>query len=138
MLFDEIIDNQVDGTEIKQQDAFIVSKNGGKRRRETTKGWEMLLQWKDGSSSWETMKDVKECYPVQLAEYAHCKRISQEPAFAWWVPHTLKKRNRIIGKVKSKYWARTHKYGIRVPKSVQEAKEIDRQNGNTLWWDAIL
>jgi len=83
VLFDEIIDHRADGTEIKQQDAFIVSKNGGKRRRETTKGWEMLLQWKDGSSSWETMKDVKECYPVQLAEYAHCQRISQEPAFAW-------------------------------------------------------
>eukprot|EP00957_Ditylum_brightwellii_P031514 2389760-Ditylum_brightwellii.AAC.1 len=65
-----------------QQDAFIVSKNGGKQHWETVKGWEMLLQWKDGSSMWETMKDVKECYPVQLAEYAHCKHILQEPAFA--------------------------------------------------------
>ena len=45
-----------------------------------------------------------------------------EPAFAWWVPHTLKKRNRIIVKVKSTYWMRTHKFGIRIPKTVEEAK----------------
>eukprot|EP00957_Ditylum_brightwellii_P209604 15362426-Ditylum_brightwellii.AAC.1 len=79
------------------------------------------------------MKVAKECYLVQLAEYAHCQHILQEPTFAWWVPHTPKNRNCIIAKIKSKYWARTHKYGIPVPKSVQEAKEIDRQNGNTLW-----
>ncbi len=39
--------------------------------------------------------------------------------------------------MKSKYWQRTHKYGIRIPKTVQEALAIDKQNGNTLWWDAI-
>ena len=58
-------------------------------------------------------------------------------AFSWWVPYVLKKRNRIIVKVKSKYWIRTHKFGIRVPKSFQEAKIIDKQNGDTLCWDSI-
>ena len=60
-----------------------------------------------------------------------------EPAFAWWVPYTLKRCNRIIAKVKSKYWIRTHKFGVWIPKSVQEAKELDHQNGNNLWWEAI-
>ena len=60
-----------------------------------------------------------------------------EPAFAWWDPYTLKKHNRIVAKVKSKYWIRTHKFGVRIPKSVQEAKELDHQNGNSLWWEAI-
>ena len=46
----------------------------------------------------------------------------------------LKKCNRVFGKVKSKYWIRAHDFGIWVPKSVQEAKRIDDQNGNTLWW----
>ena len=81
---------------------------------------------------------MKEAYPVQSAEYAVQARLVEEPAFAWWAPHTLKKRNRIIAKVKSKYWLRTHKFGIRIPKSVQEAREIDEENGNTYWWDAIL
>ena len=54
-----------------------------------------------------------------------------------WVPYVLKKRNRLIAKVKSKYWILTHKFGIRVPKSVQEVKRIDKQNGDTLWWKYI-
>ena len=49
----------------------------------------------------------------------------------------MKKRNRILAKVRSKYWLRSHKFGIRIPKSVEEAKEVDNQNGNTLWLDAI-
>ena len=30
-----------------------------------------------------------------------------------------------------------HKYGVRVPRNVKEALEIDAENGNTLWDDAI-
>jgi hypothetical protein len=39
-----------------------------------------------------------------------------QPAFTWWVPHVLKKKECIIAKVKSKYWPRTHKFGIHIPK----------------------
>ncbi len=58
------------------------------------------------------MKDLKASYPVALALYAVKRKIHQELAFAWWVPYVLKKEKRILQKVKSKYWARTHKYGI--------------------------
>ena len=44
------------------------------------------------------------------AEYTVAAKIAIEPAFAWWVPYTLKKRNRIISKVKSNYWLRTLKF----------------------------
>ena len=100
VLLDSIIDIRSDGSEVKQQDAFITSRNGGRRRRETTKGWEILLLWKDGSSTWEALKDIKECYPVNLAEFAIQRRIAEEPDFAWWIPHIIKKKNRIIAKVK--------------------------------------
>jgi len=80
---------------------------------------------------------VKNAYPVQLAEYAHQKQISKEPAFIWWVPHVIKKRERIISKTKSKYWNRTHKFGVRIPHSVKEALDLDKNNGDTLWHDAI-
>ena len=63
--------------------------------------------------------------------------IQDEPAFAWWLPYVVKKEKRILQKIKSKYWARTHKYRIRVPKSIKEAMEIDRENGNMLWMDAV-
>ena len=63
--------------------------------------------------------------------------IQEEPSFAWQVPFTLKKSILIIKNIISKYFQRTHKYGIRVPKSVKEAQEVDTQNGNTLWMDSI-
>ena len=50
----------------------------------------------------------------------------------------MKKRNRIIQKVKSRYWTRTHKYGVRIPNSVKEAIALDKSNVNTLWWEAIF
>ena len=137
ILLDSIMDHRVDGTELHSNDGLIRSKNGGMRKKETTQGWEILLLWKDGTSTWEKLKDIKASYPVQLAEYAHHCRIADEPAFAWWVPHVLKKKERIISKIKSKYWTKTHKFGIKVPRNVKEAKELDIENGNTLWWDAI-
>jgi hypothetical protein len=45
--------------------------------------------------------------------------------------------NIIIAKLKTKYWFRSHKFGVKIPKSVKEAKKFDEENGNTLWWDAI-
>ena len=81
---------------------------------------------------------MKECYPVQLCEYAVQARISKEPVFAWWLSHVIKKRKQIISKIKSKYWTRTHKFDIKVPKNIEQAKRFDEENGDTLWWDAIL
>ena len=137
VLFDEITSYRTNGKEVKQQDAYVTTSKGTKRRRESTIGWELLVRWKDGSTTWVALKDLKESYPVQVAEYAVEARISEEPAFAWWVPYTLRKRNRIISKLKSKYWVRTHKFGIKIPKTVAEARALDLENGNTLWWDAI-
>jgi hypothetical protein len=137
ILLTDIVDHRRDERAIDKRDAFTYMKNGVKRRRETTQGWQLLCEWKDGSSNWVALKDARQSYPVLVAEYAIANRIDDEPAFAWWVPDVIKKRDRIIAKVKSKYWQRTHKYGIRIPKTVQEALAIDKENGNTLWWDAI-
>ena len=81
---------------------------------------------------------MKESYPVQVSEYDVIKRIPEEPVFAWWVPHVLRKWNRIVAKVKSKYWICTHKFGLKVPKSVTEAIAIDCENRDTFWWEAIF
>ena len=72
-----------------------------------------------------------------MADYAIENGISNKLAFSWWVPHVVKKRNRIISKLKSKYWVRTHKFGLKVPKRVEDAIRIDKENGNHLWWEAI-
>ena len=78
------------------------------------------------------MADLKESYPVEVGEYAVAQNIDHEPAFAWWVPYVLKKRDRIIAAVNKRYHKRTHKFGFAVPKTVARALEIDRENGDTL------
>ena len=137
VILEAIVGSRTDGTQTLQQDAFAVTSTGTKRRVQTTKGWEISVQWKDGSTTWNSLKDVKDSYPVQLAEYAVENHISEEPAFAWWAKHVLKKRDRIISK-SQRFWVKTHKYGIRVPNTVKEAISIDAENGDKLWWDAIL
>ena len=110
----------------------------GKRvPRKTTKGWHLCVQWRDGTTTWERLADLKESNPVDVAKFARSRNIENEPAFAWWVPYTLKKRNRIIAAVNKRYHKQTHKYGIRVPKTVKEALQINKENRNTLWRDAI-
>jgi hypothetical protein len=102
-----------------------------------TQGWKLLVEWKEGGSDWIPLKELKESYPVEVAEYTRANKILDEPAFAWWVNEVTKRRNRIIAKVKSCYWKRTHKFGIELPHSVKEAFEIDRRNGNNFWREAI-
>ena len=49
----------------------------------------------------------------------------------------LNKGYRIISRAQ-RFWVKTHKYEIRVPNTVKEEIEIDKENGDTLWWDAIM
>ena len=67
------------------------------------------------------MKDIKPSNPVELAEYSVANNIEDEPAFKWWVNDVLRKLYRMISKVKAKYWITTHKFGIQVPKTIDEA-----------------
>jgi len=80
----------------------------------------------------QSRQDLKASYPVQLAEYAVANGIDGEPAFAWWAPYTLKKRDRIIAKAKPRHWKRSHKFGAELPKSFEEAIAIDRRTGTQL------
>ena len=63
--------------------------------------------------------------------------IDKKPAFEWWAPHTLKKRQVILSALKKTIRKTTHKYGIEIPTSVEDALELDRKNGNNLWEEAL-
>ena len=136
-VLDHISDHRVDDTAVKQADAWITAKNGKRSRRMTTKGWYFQVEWRDGTSTWVPLKDIKEDSPVQVAEYAEMNELLDEPALAWWAPHVLRNKDKIIAKVKSRSQKKTHKYGIKIPTSVREAYQLDKENGNTYWADAI-
>ena len=136
LLLDAITDHKSDQAAVQHADQYITVR-GRRHLRKTTIGWKLCVAWKDGSSTWERLADLKESHPVEVAEYATSVGIANEPAFAWWVPHTLRKRSAIISAVNSRYHKRSHKFGLEVPKTVRRALELDRENGNTLWQDAI-
>ena len=91
-LLQEFVDHRYNGTEVKEQDAFIKTCSETKSCRETKKGVEVLVQWKDRSTTCVTLKDMKNSYSVQMAEYVVQCRITGDPAFAWWIGHVLEKR----------------------------------------------
>ena len=93
----------------------------------------MCANWKDGTSTWERLADLKESNPIELVEYALAQDTSYQPAFDWWVHFTLKKRQSIISAVKNRFHKKTHKFGIEIPQRVSDAKRIDDANGNTYW-----
>jgi hypothetical protein len=66
----------------------------------TTRGWQLLVKWKEGGSDWIPLKDLKESYPVEVAEYAIANKISAEPAFAWWKNKVIKHWNQSYPKSK--------------------------------------
>jgi hypothetical protein len=53
------------------------------------------------------------------------------------VDFALKKRDRIISAVKRHMVKKTHKFGMLVPNTVNEAHALDKVNGNTIWTDAV-
>ena len=117
---------------VSKGDTYITTKRGVRKLRQTTIGWRFLCEWKDGSSSWVALKSLKESNPVEIAEYVIVLGLEDEPDFKRWVPYTLRKRDTIIAAINTRVKKKTHKFGLRVPTSVAEAKVIDDENGNTL------
>jgi len=103
-MLSEIVDHKKDNTAVTKEDGLIATKAGRKLPKRTTKGWQFLCQWNDGTTSWHPLKDVKESHLLQVAQYAINNGLAEEPAFAWWVPHTVKKRDRITKAMKKRYF----------------------------------
>lgn len=113
LLFDQIIGHEQDRTAITIQEAKIIKENEKENKEVqrsnnchllfTTKGWRICISWKDGSTSWHTLADIKNSYPIQLAEYAIQNKLQDYPAFSWWVKPTLKRKQSFIHTVKARY-----------------------------------
>ena len=136
-MLDSIIDCKKNGSAITKDNAYITSKRGVRSLRQTTIGWDFQVLWKDGTKQWIPLKILKESNPVDIAEFVKSRGIADEPAFAWWVPYTLKKRDRIISAINSRVRKKTHKFGLEVPTSIEDARRIDKENDNTFWQEAI-
>ncbi len=82
---------------------------------------------------------MKESNPIEVAEYALAHNLCEEAAFAWWIPFTLRKRDKIVASIQTrmKHRKKDYKFGIELPRTIKRALEIDRETGTTFWADAI-
>lgn len=98
---------------------------------EGSKLW-IEVKWTDNTESWEQLKDLRRDDPVTVAAYITTNMGTAEPKLYRWAVRTLKVRraagNRQMGRTK---------FGVVVPRNVEEALSLDEQNGNDLWNKAI-
>ena len=80
----DILDHQRDGIVVTKENGFTGKDSN--IHKKTTRSWEVLIVWKDETTTWVYIKDVKEAILINLDEYAVTNQIDDEIAFAWWVP----------------------------------------------------
>ena len=136
-LLDSIERHRSDDNIIKASDGYHKDSRSWKSRRIAAKGQDLLTRWCDGSKSQIPLSDLKEYNPLDVAEYDLANKISKEPAFDWWTPHALKKRDSIVMTVWQRVTFKDNKYGIKIPRNIVQAYAFDRENGNNAWRDAI-
>ena len=86
MIMDELLDHRANEDAIPKEDGWVQNTQGASKRVITTKDWDIKVQWKDGSTTWVPLRDIKESNPIEVAEYSIRAKISDQPAFAWWDP----------------------------------------------------
>jgi hypothetical protein len=77
------------------------------------------------------MKDLKNSYRVQLAEYVTQRWQGSLCCVVNLTSAKQEKQNQAT------YWVKTPNFGIKVPKSIAKAKAFNQENQDTLWWDPM-
>ena len=102
---------------------------------------DVKVMWEDGSVTWEPLTAMTAADPVTSA--AHAKEHDLLNAPGWKKPRRIARRAKVLQRMmnNSKRAQRcdavVHKFGVRIPRNVKEAKMSDEENGNTLWMDMI-
>jgi hypothetical protein len=124
---------------VEKSDQFHLDKRTGKQiMKQTTDGWELEVEWRESSTSWLPLKELKEINIVDVAQYAVDNQIEYEPAFEWCVRGLFKKKNRLIKTMKKHHVRRGFKFGIQIPTTWEEAIDLDKENGNNFWLEATM
>ena len=70
LLLSEITNHKSDVSAIQIADGMTQSANRQEKPKVTTRGWHLLVQWKDGMVSWEKLANIKASNLIKVAEYA--------------------------------------------------------------------
>jgi hypothetical protein len=109
--------------------------------------YNVLVKWEDGSQTYEALDAMAADDPITLAIYARENNLLDTPGWKHFhhiASDIAKERNKIRRMVHQYHVSKgkqTHgpifKFGIKVPRNVKEAYELDAKNGNPKWQDAM-
>ena len=103
--------------------------------------YDVMVEWEDGSKTYEPLAQMIADDPVTCALYAKEQGLLNQPG--WKSLKGIAKRDkkmiRMLNQSKYKPYRRapTYKNGYQVPRTPEDAIEIDNHNNNTRWQDAI-
>ena len=80
-IIDGIVDHCTNGQAIGTDNVYTDTPSGQKLHK-TMIDWELCCRWRDIETSWVNLKDIKDSYPLEVAEYAVANKILTEPAFS--------------------------------------------------------
>jgi hypothetical protein len=77
-LMEGIIDHNIDDHAVKPDNMYI--KHGSNKQvKKTTKDWHLCVEWKDGTTSWQRLEDLKESNQVKVDEYVVANNLLDAP-----------------------------------------------------------
>ena len=94
----------------------------------------------NGGKSWVTLSSQRLHDPYSCLIYAVKKKLTQEPEWEWTQDYIDKPDlfQKIVMVYKTnKSFGSKYKFGIQAPRSVKHALQLDIQNGNNIWEEAI-
>ena len=112
---------------IWQHGWIVMPTNEAWRRKITTKGWKIKVQWEVGCKSWIPFHVIQGFNPIEIAEFAIANNLDKEPTFVWWVHLVLRKTTSFIKKLRQKMAKSNLKFGLLVPKTIEETLALDKQ-----------
>jgi len=103
--------------------------------------WNVKVEWENGAITHEPLSNIIADDPVTVAIYAKDNDLLDTPGWKRLkrIANRSKKLKRMANQAKLRSYntAPRYQYGFEVPRDYDHAVRLDRQNGNTMWQDAI-
>ena len=103
--------------------------------------YNLLIEWETGEQTWEPLSNIITSDPYTCAVYAKEHNLLNTPGWKLLKRHARTARRLIRTLKKSKYRqaraSRKYKHGWEVPRDYAHARQLDIQNGNNKWKEAI-
>ena len=100
----------------------------------------MLVEWENGESTYEPLHILAADDPITCAQYAKDNGLLDTKGWRQFkrIIERDKVLKRMIHQAKRKKFSKApvYQYGYQVPRTHNEAVQIDQRNGNTKWQDA--